>query len=336
MPTGGTRLPEGTRELGTLVLPLLSPLLPRRVSGRLRWKAARPGGGKQQSSGGKAAKLKFAKQQMMVGARVLMGGRSGGDRLGWGSGAGPAAPEISKAKTSKAANRSLCVRQGGCGLGDRGGFGSGAGEVVGKTWRSGRVVNCTVGRCGRGGRCVFGGGVGEVVDDLDWGEGLRGRGGGGVGGGLFRAVALGACGGRIIGRFRIFDGFVEGGEGAELLGSLGKWRSGGVVKCTVGRGGVGVRCVVWGGVGARCAGKGGASRGEACEEGGYLAHAVEGGALAVFVGGRGVFGEALEGFEVLGGFVEEFEAGVGVALVHELPGLLDGFADFGAADVLKQ
>jgi hypothetical protein len=41
-----------------------------------------------------------------------------------------------------------------------------------------------------------------------------------------------------------------------------------------------------------------------------LAHAVEGGALAVFVCWRGVFGEAFEGFEVLGGFVEEFEAGV--------------------------
>jgi hypothetical protein len=41
-----------------------------------------------------------------------------------------------------------------------------------------------------------------------------------------------------------------------------------------------------------------------------LAHAVEGGALAIFVGRRGVFGEAFEGLEVLGGFVEEFEAGV--------------------------
>ena len=83
-----------------------------------------------------------------------------------------------------------------------------------------------------------------------------------------------------------------------------------MVECTVGRGGVGVRCVLRRGVGARGAGPGGASWGEACEEGGYLAHAVEGGALAIFVGRRGVFGEAFEGLEVLGGFVEEFEAGV--------------------------
>jgi hypothetical protein len=41
-----------------------------------------------------------------------------------------------------------------------------------------------------------------------------------------------------------------------------------------------------------------------------LAHAVEGGALAVFVGSRRVLGEAFEGFEVLSGLVEEFEAGV--------------------------
>ena len=58
--------------------------------------------------------------------------------------------------------------------------------------------------------------------------------------------------------------------------------------------------------------------------------------MAVFVCGRGVFGEAFEGAEVLGGFVEEFEAGVGVALVHQLAGLLDRLADFGAADVLEQ
>jgi hypothetical protein len=32
--------------------------------------------------------------------------------------------------------------------------------------------------------------------------------------------------------------------------------------------------------------------------------------LAVFVGGRRVFGEAFEGLEVLGGFVEEFDASV--------------------------
>jgi hypothetical protein len=68
--------------------------------------------------------------------------------------------------------------------------------------------------------------------------------------------------------------------------------------------------VVRSGVGARCAGPGGSAGGEAGEEGGDLAHAVEGGALAVFVGWRRVFGEAFEGFEVLGGFVEEFEAGV--------------------------
>jgi hypothetical protein len=138
---------------------------------------------------------------------------------------------------------------------------------------------------------------------------------------------------RILG---VFDGFVEGGEGAELLRSVGKWRSGRVVECTVGRCGLGVRHGVLGGVGAGGARPGGASRGEACEECGYLAHAVEGGALAVFVCWRRVFGEAFEGFEVLGGFVEEFEAGVGVALVHELPGLLDGFADLGAADVLEE
>jgi hypothetical protein len=58
--------------------------------------------------------------------------------------------------------------------------------------------------------------------------------------------------------------------------------------------------------------------------------------LAVFVGGRGIFGEAFEGFEVLRGFVEELEAGVGVALVHELPGLLNRLADFGAADVFEE
>jgi hypothetical protein len=58
--------------------------------------------------------------------------------------------------------------------------------------------------------------------------------------------------------------------------------------------------------------------------------------LAVFVCCGRVFGEAFEGFEVLGGFVEEFEAGVGVALVHELAGLLNRLADFGAADVLEE
>jgi hypothetical protein len=41
-----------------------------------------------------------------------------------------------------------------------------------------------------------------------------------------------------------------------------------------------------------------------------LAHAVEGGALAVFVCRGRILGEAFEGFEILGGFVEEFEAGV--------------------------
>ena len=90
------------------------------------------------------------------------------------------------------------------------------------------------------------------------------------------------------------------------------------------------------GVGALRAGPGGASWGEAGEEGGYLAHAVERGALAVFVGSRRVLGEAFEGFEVLGGFVEEFEAGVGVSLVQELAGLLNRLADFGMADVLEE
>ena len=67
-----------------------------------------------------------------------------------------------------------------------------------------------------------------------------------------------------------------------------------------------------------------------------MAHAVEGGALAVFVCWGGVFGEAFECAEVLSGFVEEFEAGVGVALVHQLAGLLDRLADFGAADVFEE